>query len=304
MKVVSEHGDESVAKVYVAEFPDGRRVEFVESLQPPKTREEKWVVIVSSLFGCPVRCAMCDAGGDFRGALSAEQILAQTDYMVHRRYPDGSVPSKRFKVQFARMGEPALNSAVLEALAKLNRRYRAPGLVACLSTVAPTASGKFFEGLLDVKENYYRGRFQLQFSIHSTDAKERDAIIPISKWGLEQIAQYGETWFRPGDMKITLNFAAERGSAIDSDVLATHFDPRKFLVKITPLNPTKSVARRGMETMLDPEAPEKIDPLVVHIHDKGFEVIVSIGDQEENRIGSNCGMYLGGKGTANNCGGT
>jgi 23S rRNA (adenine2503-C2)-methyltransferase len=188
VKVVSEHGDETIAKVYVGEFPDGRRVEFVESLQPPKPREEKWVVIVSSLFGCPVRCAMCDAGGDYRGALSAEQILAQTDYMVLRRHPDGSVPSKRFKVQFARMGEPALNPSVLGALAKLSKRYRAPGLVACLSTVAPAASGKFFEGLLDVKEHYYRGRFQLQFSIHSTDAKERDAIIPISKWGLEQIA--------------------------------------------------------------------------------------------------------------------
>ncbi|MFH0815883.1 MAG: radical SAM protein [Methanobacteriota archaeon] len=296
MKVISEHGDESIAKVYVGEFTDGRRVEFVESLQPPKPREEKWVVIVSSLFGCPVRCAMCDAGGNYRGALSAEQILAQTDYVVRKRYSDGSVPAKRFKVQFARMGEPALNPAVLEALEKLSKRYKAPGLVACLSTVAPTASGKFFEGLLDVKEHYYRGRFQLQFSIHSTDPKERDALLPLSKWGMGQISEYGETWFRPGDMKLTLNFAAERGAAISPDALAAAFDPKKFLVKLTPLNPTKAVARRGMVSMLDPDAPGGADSLVQSVRDRGFEVIVSIGDQEENRIGSNCGMYLGNRG--------
>ncbi len=236
---------------------------------------------------------MCDAGGDYRGQLSAEQILAQTDHVVLRRYPDGIVPSKRFKVQFARMGEPALNPAVLEALAKLKTRYGAPGLVACLSTVAPAASGKFFEGLLDVKEHLYRGRFQLQFSVHSTDSKERDSIIPIAKWGLGQISRFGETWYRPGDMKITLNFAAARDSKLDPEVLAATFDPRKFLVKLTPLNPTKAVAKRGLQTMLDPESPSGMNPLVHSLEDRGFEVIVSIGDQEENRIGSNCGMYLG-----------
>jgi 23S rRNA (adenine2503-C2)-methyltransferase len=292
-RVVSEFGNDSVAKVYVAQFPDGRRVEFVESIQPPRPRKDKWVVIVSSLFGCPVRCAMCDAGGDYRGQLSAEQILAQTDYVVRSRYPNGVVPAKRFKVQFARMGEPALNPAVLEALSKLKTRYTAPGLVACLSTVAPASSGKFFEGLLDVKETYYRGCFQLQFSVHSTDAKERDSIIPVAKWGLGQISRFGETWFRPGDMMVTLNFAAAKGSKIDPAVLASHFDPRKFLVKLTPLNPTKAVARRGMETMLDPDAPSETNPLVQALRDEGFEVIVSIGDAEENRIGSNCGMYLG-----------
>jgi 23S rRNA (adenine2503-C2)-methyltransferase len=105
-------------------------------------------------------------------------------------------------------------------------------------------------------------------------------------------------------MKIILNFAAERCAAINPEVLASHFDPSKFLVKITPLNPTKSVAKRGMETMLDPDAPEKIEPLIGSLRDKGFEVIVSIGDQEENRIGSNCGMYLGKSGTSTNYEGT
>jgi 23S rRNA (adenine2503-C2)-methyltransferase len=298
VRVVSEHGDESIAKVYVGEYPDGRRVEFVESLQPPRPREDKWVVIVSSLFGCPVRCAMCDAGGDYRGQLSAEQILEQTDHMVLRRYPDGCVPAKRFKVQFARMGEPALNPAVLESLAILKTRYRAPGLVACLSTVGPAASGKFFEGLLDVKERLYRGRFQLQFSVHSTDQRKRDSLIPVSKWGMAQISRYGETWFRPGDMKLTLNFAASKDAPIVPDVLSEHFDPRKFLVKLTPLNPTRAVAKRGMETLLDPLDPAGVQPLVAGLRDRGFEVIVSIGDQEENRIGSNCGMYLGAEGAA------
>lgn len=293
-EIVSEHGSDDIAKVYVARMGDrGRVVEFVESMQPPKTRDEKWVLIVSSLFGCPVRCAMCDAGGNYEGRLTAEQILQQTDCMVYRRYPDGSVPAKNFKVQFARMGEPALNPSVLEALELLPKRYRAPGLVACVSTVAPSASGAFFHGLLDVKERRYSGgRFQLQFSVHSTDKRERDRLMPVSKWGLTEISNFGETWFRPGDKKITLNFAPATVTTIDPKVIQSEFDPKKFIVKFTPLNPTKASASNGMHSLIEGADARHVEPLAQRLRDAGFDVIVSIGDLEENKIGSNCGMYL------------
>jgi 23S rRNA (adenine2503-C2)-methyltransferase len=65
MRVLVSTGREDIAVVYVAELEPGKQVEFVESLQPPLPREKKWVLIVSTLFGCPVQCLMCDAGGRY-----------------------------------------------------------------------------------------------------------------------------------------------------------------------------------------------------------------------------------------------
>jgi 23S rRNA (adenine2503-C2)-methyltransferase len=115
LKIIAEYGRDDLAKVYVADMREhehdsdgnGRHlIEFVESLQPPNPREKKWVMIVSSMYGCPVKCRMCDAGGNYSGRMTADEILQQIDYMVRRRYPDGVVPSSKFKIQFARMGSP------------------------------------------------------------------------------------------------------------------------------------------------------------------------------------------------------
>jgi len=75
MKILASTGREDVAMVYMAEIEQGKLVEFVESVQPPLPREKKWVLIVSTLFGCPVKCLMCDAGSHYEGKLSREDIL-------------------------------------------------------------------------------------------------------------------------------------------------------------------------------------------------------------------------------------
>ena len=152
MKILDVYGKEDLAKVYVASMrnDDKHLVEFVESTQPPIPRDKKWVLIVSSLFGCPVNCKMCDAGGKYSGKLETNEILEQIDYPVRRRYQDGKVPVPKFKIQFARMGEPSMNPNVLETLSILPEIYDAPGLLPSLSTVAPKSSKDFFETLIEV----------------------------------------------------------------------------------------------------------------------------------------------------------
>ena len=127
LRVVSAHGDDDLAMVFVAELDDGTCIEFAESVQPPFPRRDKWVLIVSTLRGCPTRCAICDAGGSYTGKLSTDEILAQIEYLIKRRFPDGNVPVPKLKIQFARMGDPALNDAVLEVLVELPRRFALPG---------------------------------------------------------------------------------------------------------------------------------------------------------------------------------
>lgn len=294
MRILGEFGKEDLAKVYVASMrkEDGHLVEFVESLQPPIPREEKWVLIVSSSFGCPVNCKMCDAGGHYKGKLTKEEILAQIDHMVRRRFPDRRVPVPKFKVQFARMGEPSLNPSVLDALRALPDMINAPGLMPCVSTLAPKTSGRFFDELIDIKSDIYSGRFQLQFSVHTTDDRKRDELMPIKKWGLREISEYGERYHRPGDRKVTLNFAMTQGYPVDPEVVAEHFDPAMFFIKITPLNPTSKVKKKNLQSVVDPHDENSWREFVEAFRDRGFDVLLSIGELEENKIGSNCGQFV------------
>lgn len=293
MKVVASTGREDIAIVYIVELEKNRLVECVESVQPPIPRAEKWVLLVSTMFGCPVGCAMCDAGGFYQGKPSADEILAQIDFLVSQRFPDGNIPCKQFKIQFARMGEPALNPAVLAVLEALPGRYHAPGLMPSISTIAPASCEKFFERLLAIKHNLYpNGHFQFQFSLHTTDVSLRDQLIPVKKWAFSQMAAYGERFYAPGDRKITLNFALARQNPLDAKTLLEHFSPEKYLVKITPLNPTYRALENNLVSHINPSGADLRDEIVSALRQAGYEVIVSIGETEENQVGSNCGQYL------------
>ncbi len=292
MKMIASAGRDDVAVVYIVELDNGKLVECVEAVQPPIPREAKWVLLVSTMFGCPIGCKMCDAGGFYHGKPTAEEIFAQVDFLVEKRFPGGRVPSRQFKIQFARMGEPALNPAVLDVLDELPSRYEAPGLMPSISTVAPAGTRRFFERLLEIKrERYSGGHFQFQFSLHTTDKALRDALIPVKKWRFEEMAAYGERFYAPGDRKLTLNFALAHGNPIEPEALLRHFDPGKFIVKITPLNPTYRAAENRLSSYIDPCQAEGY-AIVNALRAAGYEVIVSIGEVEENRIGSNCGQYI------------
>jgi 23S rRNA (adenine2503-C2)-methyltransferase len=279
--------------VYIAEMSSGNLVEFVESIQPPLPRQKKWVLLVSTMFGCPVGCMMCDAGGYYKGKPSKDEILEQIDFMVRKRFPDGVIPCEQFKIQFARMGEPSLNSGVLDVLEELPLRYQASGLLPSLSTVAPSGTQKFFDRLLEIKrQSYSGGRFQFQFSIHTTDEALRERLIPVRKWSFSEMARYGERFYDPGDRKITLNFAISQGTPVEPSVLLTHFDPEKFLIKITPLNPTYRARENALSTYIDPLREGENYEIVNALRAAGYQVILSIGEVEENYIGSNCGQYI------------
>lgn len=294
IKVTKEIGTDSVAKVYVAELQKGT-IEFAESVQPGIPREEKWVNIVSCLVGCPARCKMCDAGKEYRGPLTKGEILDQVDFLVKKRFGGTHVPVRKWKVQFTRMGEPAYNPAVLEVLEELPEIYDAPGLLPSVSTIDPKGCDAFFSRLKDIKNRLYSdGMFQLQFSIHTTDEKKRDELIPVPKMSFKEIASYGESFFSEGDRKITLNFVVMEEYPIELDVLKKFFDPSLFIIKLTPLNPTRNAEENTLKGLLDPHDEKSVSVLVEELKSSGYDVIVSIGDLEENQIGSNCGMFVSG----------
>ncbi len=290
MKIVGKTGKQDIATVYIAKTETGKLIEFVESVQPPIPKEEKWVLIVSTLFGCPVRCKICDAGGNYQSKLSKTEIFDQIDFLVNRYYPDKNIPVKKFKIQFARIGEPAFNDAVIEVLEELPKRFNAPGLMPCVSTIAPSGTEGFFEKLLKIKKKYYNSRFQLQFSIHTTDERLRDWLIPINKWNFNDISEYSKVFYEYGDRKIALNFALGKDMPVDPAVLLKYFEPEYFCIKITPVNPTINAIQNQITSYIKTEN-ERYE-IIERLKDAGYEVILSIGELEENQIGSNCGQYI------------
>jgi len=293
MEVIKRTDNSDIATVYIARDNQGRMAEFVESTQPPLTVKDKWVLIVSTLFGCPVDCSFCDAGGSYQGRLSVDDILFQIDYPVIRRFPDRFVNTEKFKIQFSRMGEPSFNPAVLKVMELLPRKYTWKTFIPSLSSIAPQGTENFFEELLKIKNSLYRDTFQLQFSIHSSSPEQRDKWIPVKKWDFGKIARYSERFYHKEGKKITLNFAVSDNSIIESNQLIKYFTPDIFLIKLTPVNPTYKASSNRIISRISPEKGNGAD-LVLDLEKYGYEVIISIGEWEENRIGSNCGQYIQG----------
>lgn len=299
MKLLSKTGDPNIAEVFVAQFRGDPRLmaEFVDSRDPALPKKDKWVVIVSTQFGCPVECLMCDSGGNYRGDLTSDEIFAQIDNIVVRHPKGLASHCKKFKIQFARMGEPALNPAVLDVIRELPNRYDNPNIIPCIATTAPLSASAWFDKLLEIKKSIYAGKlFQLQFSINSTDENERDRLMPVPKWNLSQIAQYGNRFVENGDRKVSLNFALTEGVAVDTEVISRHFDPKKFCIKITPLNPTETASASGLKNAIPLSASHNeasdASNIMRALGQKGFDVILSIGEPKENQIGSNCGQAV------------
>lgn len=299
MKILTERELPGLASLYLAELRGSRDhvVEFVDTIEPRVPKSRKWVIMISTQFGCAVGCRMCDAGLlGYRGNLSADEMLAQVWHVLARNEALDAAGHPKLKVHFARMGEPSLNPAVLDAIERLSDELPGPGLLPSVSTVAPDTPvvEPFFERLRAIKdERFGGGRFQLQFSVHATDEERRSAIVPIRKWSLERIARFGESFVGPDDRKITLNFALGDGGDVEPKAVADIFDRRKFLVKITPVNPTQAALQARLPAAWS-TPPASIEERVAGLRSLGFEVIVSPSDPEEIEAATSCGQLWSG----------
>lgn len=288
MKILAKTKENDIATVFIAEH-NGNKLEFVESVQPPRSIYEKWVLVISTLYGCPVKCSFCDSGGFYNGKIKKAELLEQIMTAVKYRFPDNYIDTDIFKIQFARMGEPAMNNDVTKLLDELPVLLNVRGkFIPSLSTIAPAGTDKFFRDLLEIKNRHYANGFQLQFSLHSTSQKQRDILMPFKKWNFSEIADYGNKFFNEGNRKITLNFALAETNEFDTKIIRNYFNPDIFLIKITPVNPTINALNNSIADSDAGRITEICDKLKL----LGYESIHSIGELEENQIGSNCGQFL------------
>lgn len=294
-EIIEKKGKEGVAFVYLlkSKTEKGVYIECVESLDPPTPPEEKRAITLSSQKGCPCGCVFCDAGFYHKGNLSKEELRYELDTILSAHKNDGFLKSKKIKLHFARMGEPSFNDDILEFLREIHGDFKDVSFIPAIATLGPKGRDEWFEKLMNIKDDIFGGgRFQLQFSMNTTDEAFRDTIMPIKKIPFKEIAAFGQRWFKQGDRKITLNFAPFEDAPFDAGAIIPLFPPDSFLVKLTPLNPTISAFSRKMKSDIgfDNRVSGRIRVEWEKLEAAGFRVILSVGSHEEIETGSNCGQ--------------
>lgn len=267
-----ERLDSPGARLFRGRTHDGHVVEFLDA-----STATRRVFVLSTLVGCPVRCAVCDAGGGYKGRLTRDELFAQVDALA-----EGLPPAPEVMVELTRMGEPAFNAAVLGFLERLPRHLAPARARALVSTVAPAGADAFFEALLDVKARAWApGTLTLQVSLFSTDEALRRTVVPVKVWPFAAIAAYARRFVVDGE-RVTLN-VPDAGLPVDVAHLAASFPPELFRVKLSALTPTDAAMRFPPGAARDDEALAQA--LAAH----GFEVE---REAPADAADARCGSFL------------
>lgn len=264
----------------------------------PMPLTEKWVITISTQYGCSMNCKFCDVPKVGAGRNATLNDLCNQILTAIRQHPEVKY-TKRLNIHFARMGEPTWNNDVLSC-GKLIRNLIKPELGDSLvhpviSTMLPKNNNRLFAFLLGwvhIKNKIYNGDAGLQFSINSTDDVQRDYLFSGNSLPLEEIARIGRKLPMPKGRKYALNFALADDSIIDGKRLRELFDPDKFMCKITPLHRTASCEQNGIATTDGYELFTPYKAVEEDLKANGFDVIVFIPSYDEDNGLITCGNAI------------
>lgn len=256
--------------------------------------EEKWVVTVSTQYGCSVGCKFCDVPKVGVGANATFNDLVGQVETAMSLHPE-ITQSKRLNIHYARMGEPTWNFNVLSAtmflVGKLHNSFHVHPVV---STMMPRRNHQllsFLQQWIRIKNYALDGEAGLQLSINSTSAAEREFIFNQSAMGLQDISDAIALCPRPVGRKITLNFAVADWE-IKPDVLLRYFNPQHFIVKLTPMHKTTTAESNGIGTQGDYTEPYPYEHHAVALRNAGYEVLVFVASKEEDESRITCGNAI------------
>lgn len=267
---------------------------------------EKWVITVSTQYGCPMRCTFCDVPNvKWRGNASFEDLQAQF-YNAIRLFPHCKY-TERLNLHFARMGEPIFNENVLEFSRWLykNKRQIAKDTGLSIEVIHPvltTSSPRKFVHLekrilewCEIKNELYNGQAGLQFSINSTSDEQRSKTYQDMQIKLEDLAKIGEKMPDPVSRKYCLNFAYATGNEVDGEKVARWFDPAKFMCKITPIHNNNACRENDIKTVGGYDSYTPYAEPEEALKKAGFDVLIFVPSLDEEDGLVTCGnVVLGG----------
>lgn len=256
---------------------------------------EKWVITISTQYGCSMNCKFCDVPKVGKGINATLNDLNNQIILALQQHPEIEA-TKRLNIHFARMGEPTWNNNVLDCAYDIRRLifpYIGRSLVhPVVSTMLPNNNKNlipFIQEWIDIKNFTYRGDAGLQFSINSTDDEQRNYLFSGNSLLLSEIAEIGRLIPDPIGRKYALNFALSDTTIIDAEKLAFLFDPRKFMVKITPLHETKACENNNLHTSDGYKSFVPYQKIESDLKKAGFDVIVFVPSYDEDGGLITCG---------------
>lgn len=259
---------------------------------------EKWVITISTQYGCSMNCKFCDVPKVGTG-LNAT-TFDMTNQVIHGLMLHPEVEAtKRLNIHYARMGEPTFNFDVIahaQGLKKEIRPYIGRSHVhPVVSTMLPNKNKhlvEFLQEWCEIKNEIYKGAAGLQFSINSTNDSQRNEMFSGNSLSLEEISGIGRLLPDPVGRKYALNFALADDYIIDAVKLAKLFDPKNFMVKITPLHKTKSCEQNGIITTGGYEQFTPYQKPESDLKKAGFDVIVFVPSYDEDLGLITCGNAI------------
>lgn len=265
----------------------------------PMPLTEKWVITISTQYGCSMGCKFCDVPKVGKGRNATLADLRDQILTVIRRHPEVK-HTKRLNIHYARMGEPTWNyNVVINALLlhDIVKPYIGDSLIhPVVSTMLPKNNRELREFLLQwtdkVKNDVFNGDAGLQFSINSTDDKQREYLFSHNSLSLDEIAEIGRELPMPIGRKYALNFALADDSIIDGKRLRELFNPEKFMCKITPLHRTSSCEQNGIATTDGYELFTPYKAVESDLKANGFDVIVFVPSYDEDNGLITCGNAI------------
>lgn len=259
---------------------------------------EKWVITVSTQYGCSMDCKFCDVPKVGKGINATLLDLENQILQALNLHPEIK-HTKRLNVHYARMGEPTFNESVLYNASNLHDLIKpiiGNSLVhPVVSTMMPKNNKylpSFLEDWVFIKNGLYMGDAGLQFSINSTDDTQRENMFSGNSLSLKEIAKIANNLNTPKGRKYTLNFALADDYIIDAKLLASLFDPKYFMCKLTPLHKTSSCVENSIETSEGYEVYTPYKQVEQNLIDVGFDVIVFVPSYDEDLGRITCGNAI------------
>lgn len=267
---------------------------------------EKWVVTLSTQFGCPMHCLYCDCPSlKFNGNVSYDDLLKQFRNAISV-FPDVRY-AERLNIHFARMGEPMFNfdnvllfsefigSVTGKRWIQNDLNLRSEVIHPVFTTSMPRKAKNVKEKLLkwcDIKNNLFRGQAGLQISVNSTDPVQRHQLFGGDSMSLVEIAEICRELPEPVGRKYCLNFAFSSDTVIDGLVIKQLFDPEYFMCKITPIHESSASVRNGIKTVDGYHSYVPYRDVERNLIDAGFDVLVFIPSTDEEHALVTCGNSL------------
>ncbi len=255
--------------------------------------EKKWVITISTQYGCSMGCTFCDVPKVGLGVNATFDDLIRQVLEGIKLHPEVEY-SERLNIHFARMGEPTWNPYVLDAVkwlkTHIDPEYKIHPVV---STMMPRKNEwlkTFVHTWMRMKNRLLHGEAGMQISINSTDGRERDRMFSGNSCSLEEIASIMEGII-PSGRKIALNFAL-CNYKVNPAILKKYFSPQDYLIKITPMHKTMSCISRGLVTTDGYDMYYPYKQVEQDCKNEGYDVIVFIPSKEEDESKITCGNAI------------